>query len=318
MVRNLTVFILVFFLVGCINLNTEKLTNEQGETKAIEQKQTTEQDELERLTDQITVSEKEATNILLVGTDSRGEKSANSDSIIIVRYDKNNNSVKIASIMRDSYVKIPHYSKVYNKINHAYLLGGTDLLKETIHNNFGIEVDSVAVIDFQGFVNVINIIAPDGVEVEVTEPMIDNMKFDVKPGKRTLLGEDLLKYVRFRKDAHSDFGRVKRQQEVLILLKDEAIKRFSKLDGITKFPKLFTEITDNVTTDLSIDQIANLATTLIFNPIKDIKTIRIPIEDSFQNKSVDHAGAILQLDFKENIEALEQFFNDEEMVNKKN
>lgn len=261
-------------------------------------------------------NEPESKNILLVGVDSRGEERSNSDSIMIARYDRNDKSIKLASIMRDSYVKIPNYSKKYNKINHAYLLGGTDLLKETINSNFGIEVDSVAVIDFQGFINVIDLIAPEGIEVDVTSAMINDMKLQTKPGKQKLLAEDLLKYVRFRHDDQSDFGRVKRQQEVLISLKDEVFTQFSKLDGIVKFPKLFHEVVNNVKTDLSFDEIAGIATSLVLNPVKDVKTLRIPIENSFENKSIRHAGAVLQIDFQENIEALEHFFNEEEMVDK--
>lgn len=260
----------------------------------------------------------DAKNILLVGVDSRGEEKSNSDSIMIMRYESNSQSLKLASIMRDSYVKIPNYSKVRNKINHAYLIGGTDLLKETIYQNFGIHIDAVAVVDFQGFKTVIDMIAPEGIEVNITEEMIKDMKFDLKPGKQKVFGEDLLKYVRFRHDAKSDFGRVQRQQEVLLSLKDEAVKQFGKIDGITKFPKIFEEVYSHIQTDLSWEELISLSTTLVFNPVKEVKTIRIPVENSFKNKNYKHAGSVLQINLDENIEALEQFFNEEEKVDKVN
>lgn len=255
-------------------------------------------------------------NILLIGIDSRGEKKSHSDSIMIVRYDKNEQSLKLASIMRDSYVEIPNYSKKQNKINHAYFLGGSELLQETIQTNFGIKTDSVAIIDFHGFKKAIDMIAPDGIEVEITEKMIEDMKFDLKPGKQKIFADDLLKYVRFRHDEKSDFGRVQRQQNVLISLKDEAVKQFGKVDGITKFPKIFEEVYKHIQTDLSWDELFYMSTALVFHPIKEVKTIRIPVEDSFENKSFKHSGAVLKMNLDENVEALEHFFNEEEKVDK--
>lgn len=324
MKRILFMFVTVFVLMGCthtidkqsISRNNEKIinTNEANETNQTNKSNITKK--TNQMEPPLQPKEEIVKNILLIGVDSRGEKRSNSDSIMIAQYNPTNHSLKIASIMRDSYVKIPNYSKKYNKINHAFLLGGSDLLKETIYNNFGLKIDSVAVIDFNGFKNVINLIAPHGIEVEITEAMIKDMKFNVPPGKHKLLAEDLLKYVRFRHDAQSDFGRVKRQQEVLLLLKDEAIKQFSKVDGIIKLPKVFSEVTNNVKTDLPVDEIVSMATMFVFNPIKDVKTLRIPVEDSFKNKTIQHAGAVLQINFQENMEALEQFFSEEEMVDK--
>ncbi|MFP5111987.1 LCP family protein [Bacillaceae bacterium C204] len=160
-------------------------------------------------------------NFLLIGNDSRGEPQSFSDAIIIAQYVPKEGNIKLISLMRDSYVKIPGYSKGYDKLNKAYFIGGNELLKKTIYQNFGMEVDHSISIDFEGFANFIDLIAPEGITVNVSQRMIDDFKMNAKPGENALKGRELLKYVRFRHDAESDFGRVKRQQEVIVKVKEQ-------------------------------------------------------------------------------------------------
>ncbi|MEC0667789.1 LCP family protein, partial [Priestia flexa] len=171
-------------------------------------------------------------NVLLLGIDSRGEEHSRADTIMIAHYDKDNNQPKIVSLMRDSYVDIPGYGK--NKINAAYAFGGPELLRKTIKENFGIDVNYYAVVDFKGFSKVVDTIAPNGIEVDINQRMSHGIGMTLEPGKQTLHGEELLGYVRFRHDSQSDFGRVQRQQEVLGKLTEEALS----LQTIAKAPKL--------------------------------------------------------------------------------
>ncbi len=77
-------------------------------------------------------------NILLLGVDSRGEEKSRTDSMMIAQVDPKTNETKIVSLMRDMYVQIPGY-KGY-KLNTAFYLGGPELLRQTIKENFGIDV----------------------------------------------------------------------------------------------------------------------------------------------------------------------------------
>lgn len=153
-------------------------------------------------------SENGTKNFLLIGVDSRGEEESRSDAILLASYDPSGESIKLVSLMRDSYVKIPDYQYMYSKLNHAYYIGGKDLLKNTIEQNFGVHIDHTAIIDFKGFPAMLDAIAPDGIEAEVSSAMIEDMGLDLEPGKQKLKGSDLLSYVRFRHDGQSDFGRV--------------------------------------------------------------------------------------------------------------
>src|SRR3954453_9624155 len=77
-----------------------------------------------------------ATNILLLGSDARGEEKARADTIMIAHYNENQGTFKLTSIMRDSYLAIPGHGK--HKLNSAFALGGPELMRQTIKQNFDI------------------------------------------------------------------------------------------------------------------------------------------------------------------------------------
>ncbi|MBR8645941.1 LCP family protein [[Brevibacterium] frigoritolerans] len=120
-------------------------------------------------------------------------------------------------------------------MNAAYYYGGRELLKKTIQENFDVKIDHVAVIDFKGFVKMVDLLAPEGVAVNVDQEIIDDMSIQASAGKNVLHGEEILKYVRFRHDDESDFGRVERQQEVMVQLKTAFINQISSFEGMAAF-----------------------------------------------------------------------------------
>ncbi|MEH7075711.1 LCP family protein [Neobacillus drentensis] len=255
-------------------------------------------------------------NFLLIGSDSRGEPQSFSDAIIIAQYVPNEGNIKLISLMRDSYVKIPGHKKGYDKLNKAYFLGGNELLKKTIDQNFGIKVDHSISIDFEGFANFIDLIAPEGITVNVSQKMIDDFNMDVKPGKNALKGRELLKYVRFRHDNESDFGRVKRQQEVIVKVKEQLKNKFSHIESLAALPEFVEESLNHVESDMDKGEILSVLSKLVFYPIKNIDSLRIPVHNSFVNKTYPHAGAVLELDLEENREALKDFLMKPSPVNR--
>lgn len=251
-------------------------------------------------------------NVLILGVDSKDAKSGRTDTIMVAQYEPKSGRAKIASIMRDSYVSIPGYND--NKINSAYFLGGPELVRETLKENFGIDVEYYAIVDFDGFSEVIDIISPDGVEIDVEKRMnyTDNaggLYIDFQPGLQKLDGSELLKYARFRHDAESDFGRVRRQQQVISAVKDEMIS----LKGIAKLPKMLGTIQPYIDTNLGSGTIIGIGTSFLMDP-KDIETIRIPVDGTYQNGSYRHAGSVLEMDREENKLALNDFFSSSAQV----
>lgn len=257
------------------------------------------------------VEDLEKINVLILGVDSKSE-SGRTDTIMVAQYDPDTGSAKLASIMRDSYVSIPGHKD--NKINQAYNYGGPELVRQTIKENFGIDVQYYAMVNFDGFAQVVDILSPDGVEIDVEKRMkytdrAGGLYIDFQPGLQRLNGEDLLEYARFRHDAESDFGRVRRQQQVISAIKDELIS----INGIAKLPKMMGTVQPYIDTNIRSKTILALATNFLMDK-KDIETIRIPIDGSFENKSYRHAGSVLEMDREQNKQALQDFFSSTQVV----
>lgn len=123
-------------------------------------------------------------NVLLVGQDSRDGERSNSDTMIIFSINRNTNQISMVSLMRDIYVQIPGYEN--NKLNAAYLLGGFDLLDETISTNFGVVIDYNVEVDFEGFKDIVDTLG-------------GHRRGDVPGGSRL--------YQREAETGHSDGGR---------------------------------------------------------------------------------------------------------------
>ncbi|MBT2696458.1 LCP family protein [Bacillus sp. ISL-40] len=255
-------------------------------------------------------------NFLLIGSDSRGEPHSFSDAIIIAQYAPKEGNIKLISLMRDSYVKIPGHRKGYDKLNMAYFIGGNELLKKTIYQNFGIKVDHSVSIDFEGFANFIDLIAPEGITVNVSQKMIDDFQMNVKPGENALKGRELLKYVRFRHDDESDFGRVKRQQEVIVKVKEQLKNKFSHFESLAALPDFVEESLNHVESDMDKGEILSVLSKLVFYPIKNIDRLRIPIQNSYVNKTYPHAGVVLEINMEANREALKDFLLKPSPVNR--
>ncbi|WP_044894410.1 LCP family protein [Bacillus alveayuensis] len=197
-------------------------------------------------------------SVLFIGVDARpGEKNSRSDALILATFNKDDRSIKMVSIPRDSRVKIPDHGK--NKINHAHSYGGKDLTVETVEDLFDIPVDYYVELNFNAFIDIVD--ALGGVEVnserEFTEQDSQGRKdaIHIKEGIQTLNGEEALAYVRMRKkDPLGDIGRGQRQQEVIKAI----IEKSSSFSAITKYDDIIDTIGKNLTTNFSIGNILAL------------------------------------------------------------
>jgi len=289
----LFIYLMVLILAGCTYAPLPKQNGNAGTEKKF-----TKEDNPE--------SEK---TFLFIGVDSRGEKKSRSDAIMLAKYYPEQEKLKLVSIMRDSYVKIPGYKSGYNKINAAYYYGGRELLKKTIRENFGVKVDHVAVIDFQGFVKMVDLLAPEGVVVDVDQEIIDDMSIQASIGENVLHGEEILKYVRFRHDDESDFGRVERQQEVMVQLKTGFINQISSFEGMVALPDIIEQGLSYLDTDIGLKTIMEMGPKVVFHTPDTVETLRIPVEGSFKDEVYPETGAVLQMDSAKNKKALQDFFS---------
>ena len=95
-------------------------------------------------------------NLLLVGSDQRGEESARSDTMLLVTYHRKTGDITLTSFLRDMYLPIPGHGS--NRINAAYYEGGTELLDETLKENFGLHIDGNLEVDFSRFSEIIDLL----------------------------------------------------------------------------------------------------------------------------------------------------------------
>src|SRR5690625_4869501 len=106
--------------------------------------------------------------ILIMGVDYSDKRentaSARTDTLMLATLNKDDKSVKLISIPRDSYVYIPEVG-YEDKINHAHAFGGTKAAIETVENLFNIPVDYYLKVNFEAFIDVVD--ALDGITVEV-------------------------------------------------------------------------------------------------------------------------------------------------------
>lgn len=244
------------------------------------------------------------TNILLLGIDKDGGRNSRSDSIMIAHYNQGKGTYKLTSIMRDSYVDIPGHGK--HKINAAFAIGGPELLRKTIKENFDLDIQYYAIIDFQGFVQLIDEAFPQGVEIDVEKKMSEYIAVKLEPGLQRLDGKHLLGYARFRHDAIGDFGRVERQQKVV----GKVASELSSIEMLPKLPKLVGIVVPFVNTNMNTGDLLFMAKGFIGKGKEDIQTFRIPVKNGYTDDRVRGEGAILRIDVQKNREALHQFITE--------
>lgn len=265
-------------------------------------------------------TDQDVINILLVGEEAMfdGGSRGRTDSMMIATINVKQKALKLTSIMRDLYVAIPGYSD--NKLNAAYHNGGMPLLKQTIEENFDIELDGSVLVNFAGFEEIINRLG--GVEITLTANeaaylnrtnYISNPIYrNVRAGTQTLNGNQALGYSRVRyvrtETESDDFGRTSRQRTVLNAIFDKY-----KSKSLPELVTILYDILPLVTTDINKSTIMDYLTTVVTLGTTELETMRIPVDDAFSNSSVRGMSVLLPNSLQDNIDALHTFiFGSEE------
>ncbi|MEE3381736.1 MAG: LCP family protein [Succiniclasticum sp.] len=211
-------------------------------------------------------------NVLLLGIDDGDSEAAKSepkrtDAIVVLSFDPDEHKISMISIPRDTMVRLPGH-KGYDKINAAYAYGGVAMAKQTVANLLRIPIHYYALVNWQGFIEVMNIIG--GVDLYVDKDMhyedpYANLVIDIKHGYQHLDGKRSGQYVRFRSDELGDIGRVQRQQKFLKAL---GLQMFS-VENITKIPSIISTIQKYVETDMTT--VTTLKAVRSYNILSDNK-----------------------------------------------
>lgn len=224
---------------------------------------------------------RDGVNILILGTDGRiGQNSAETrtDSIMVLNVSGKDKKIKLVSFMRDNLVYIDGYSQVIDgqrqadhKLNLAYELGeqegkqGAERVRKVLKDNFDLDIKYYALVDFQAFATAIDTLFPDGVTIDaqfstlngvpVTEATVgddlhatetESPTQTIRAGKQQMNGSTLLNYARFRDDDEGDYGRTKRQQQVLTAVLQQLKDPTKLFTGSEALGKVFGMTSTNV------------------------------------------------------------------------
>lgn len=250
------------------------------------------------------------TNIALFGLDSRSRVTDDrskamkglSDSIIVLSVNTNDNTVKLTSILRDSFVPVDGHGS--RKITEAYSLGGAALAIKTINKNFGLNItDYVSVSLFQLW-KVIDFMG--GIDIQITESerkelnrLSNSEGFGVdrveEAGYVHLNGGQAMTYSRIR-GIDGDNFRALRQQKVLTCLFEKA-----KSLSVTKYPGLLKSIMENVETSLTYSEIMDFAPLLSGGSLS-LETTSVPGDEVVAEGGIfsdSHGGWVWKYDLDE-------------------
>jgi LCP family protein required for cell wall assembly len=182
-------------------------------------------------------------NVLVLGVDERPEseeEGSRTDTIMLVRVVPESGDVKLLSVPRDLLVKVA--PGVEDRINAAYNFGGIDQTITAFEEYSGVTVDHYAIVDFEGFKDVIN--AMGGVEVDVQDEIPP--KFEIEDGLQTLNGKQALYYARYRGTPNGDLDRIRHQQQLVAALRSQAFD----WNTVKRLPEILKVADRNVQTDL--------------------------------------------------------------------
>lgn len=197
------------------------------------------------------------------------------DVIRIAQIDFITPSVSVFSLPRDLWVKIPgleeKYGITHGKLNQAYFYGspgmqyyrgpggGAGLLALTLELNFGLRVDHYAVVNMHAFTKIVDTVG--GIDIYLPQE-VDGRPFEGNPedmgyfaaGQHHLNGEQALRLARIRK-RYNDLVRIDNQNLVICALKE----KITSPTVLPKIPETIATLWDSVLTDLTPQQLAQMA-----------------------------------------------------------
>lgn len=242
----------------------------------------------------------ERINILVMGLDRRVDEPkgnpTRTDTMFVVTVDPYSKTAGVFSIPRDLWVEIPDGQGGYfnERINVAYEYGplrnypggGPGLAIDTVEHNFGMKIDHYVVLDFVGFMELVD--AVGGIDVDVkdvvwdpsycnTTDCSDLQEVYFEPGRQHMNGEQALQYVRIRYGSN-DLKRIERQQDVIRATVDAALN--AQLLIPNRAVSIYNKFRDAVETDVSAFKVPGLA--LLAQDIPPENIINISLASAVQ------------------------------------
>ena len=259
-------------------------------------------------------------NILLLGGDSHeAQEYGETDSIIIVSLNFESNRVKFTSVMRDTYAAIPGMTGM-RRLNEACLYGGPELAVASVSECFGVDIDRYMFINLAGLVRMIDLLG--GVDLEVSEAEREWINVYAQDFAQQIGGYDgqtqleeagwahlngllALSYTRDRY-SDSDYGRVMRQQEMLLAL----AQRVQEAD-LRALLAGAAALAECVSTNLTGEELREIAALGLLTDLEEVERLRVPADGTFNTAMADD-NWVIEPDLDSNRRLLREFIYGEE------
>ena len=299
----LSLFAVLFILLGTVLGFYQHVKNKiyiEKETSISNSKNDTEYQEVKGIT-----------NVLLIGVDARDlDEPCRSDSMIVATIDNNHKKVKLTSLFRDTLVDIPGHGEA--KLNSAYMLGGPELLMETVKETYNINIDKYIIINFWGFEAIVDYIG--GIEVDVKDYQLEELNKYIgestggndcpveEAGIQTLNGKQALSYARIRYNVGDEYERTDRQREVIF-------KVIEKLQNTkpSKYLGIMNTMLEYIRTNIDPLEALNMAYTIYKFPSLEVQQLQMPLVALSETRNYKDLGSVFLMDRLQNASILYNF-----------
>jgi LCP family protein required for cell wall assembly len=252
-------------------------------------------------------------NILILGIDKRTSgnivTSVLTDTILVASIGLNDNKMTLISLPRDLWVQssLGYYGKinsVYAQRNSSGQMLGPDGVKNVVSEVLDIPIHYNITINFEVFKKIIDTLG--GVDVEIENSFTDaeypiegkenaplNERYETisfRKGVERMDGERALKFVRSRHGdgvEGTDFARSKRQQRVILAIKDKLTSAQTFID-LPKLKELYTLYETEVESNISSDDLVSFFT--LYKKI-DLQNLRRIVLDD--RSSLEEGGLLV-------------------------
>ena len=221
-------------------------------------------------------------NILVLGTDNPDPSESNnetslqgrSDTVLLVRFDPEAETIRVLSIPRDTRVRIP--DRGINKINAANAIGGPALTAQVVSQLLGdVPIDRYVRLSTDGIVELVDVLGGVTIDVPTRMRYVDRtqgLEIDLEPGLQHLNGDRAHQFIRFRQDELGDIGRVQRQQLMMRALSQQALSPMT----ITRLPQILNTISDHVDTNMTLEELLALSTFVLRSEGDRLDMVMLP------------------------------------------
>jgi LCP family protein required for cell wall assembly len=233
--------------------------------------------------------------VLYVGTDlnearERDDHAPNTDALMVVSVSDDQSEVTLISLPRDTIdVPLPDGETYGRKINALYTDQGIDALVGAMEELYQLPIDGYVVLDMDDFTDLVA--AVDAVDVDPQAPLVDPIvDLDLEPGPQEIGAGTARSYVRSRVD--QDYGRMARQQEVIVSL----VERLTDPDRELDVRDLLDSF-DSLETDLPLEELPTLLEIARRATEADVRELVIsPPLITFEGDRNDGRGYVLEPD----------------------